>query len=214
MNAVNCPLCGKRKARRACPALRSEICAFCCGTKRLTEIQCPKDCPYLSTAREHPPAAFVRQQQHDIALLLRYMRDFSEGQSQLFLMAGAFIAGYQPPELHTLLDEDVAGAAAALAATYETAARGVIYEHRPASAAAERLAAALKPLFENARGNRGSVFERDAAVVLRRIEEAVGEIRGLATENRRPFLDLLGRTIHTRDSSTKAESEPSRLIVP
>ena len=124
-DAVSCPLCRKRKVRRACPALRSDICSFCCGTKRLTEIQCPKDCPYLSAAREHPPAAFVRQQQHDIALLLQYMRDFSEGQSQLFLMAGTFLAGYQPPELHALLDEDVAGAAAALAATYETAAHGV-----------------------------------------------------------------------------------------
>lgn len=211
---MNCPLCGKRKARRACPALQSEICAFCCGTKRLGEIQCPNDCPYLSTAREHPPAAFVRQQQRDIALLLHYMRDFSEGQSQLFLMAGAFIAGYQPPELLPLLDDDVAGAAGALAATFETAARGVIYEHRPASATAERLAAALKPLFENARGNQGSVFERDAAVVLRRIEGAVGEIRGLAPGNRRPFLDLLHRMMQKSDPSPKTESEPSRLIVP
>ncbi len=211
---MNCPLCGKRKARRACPALRSDICSFCCGTKRLTEIQCPEDCPYLSAAREHPPAAFVRQQQRDIALLLQYMRDFSEGQSQLFLMAGAFLAGYQPPELHALLDEDVAGAAAALAATYETAAQGVIYEHRPTSAVAGHLAAELKPLFEKARGNRGSIFERDAAVVLRRIGEAVGKIRGPAPEDRRPFLDLLSRMIRTREPSAKIESEPSRLIVP
>ena len=46
-----CPLCGKRNARRACPALGHLICAVCCGTKRLTEIACPSDCGYLATAR-------------------------------------------------------------------------------------------------------------------------------------------------------------------
>src|SRR4029079_6022625 len=52
---VICPLCGVRRARRGCPALGKQICAVCCGTKRLVEIQCPSDCAYLATAREHPP---------------------------------------------------------------------------------------------------------------------------------------------------------------
>ena len=42
-----CPLCGERKAKRACPALNRHICAVCCGTKRLVEINCPADCVYL-----------------------------------------------------------------------------------------------------------------------------------------------------------------------
>jgi len=212
-----CPLCGQRKARRACPALGRQICAVCCGTKRLTEIRCPHDCPYLATSREHPPAAMVRQQQRDFGLFVQFTRDFNERQSQLFLMACTFLARYEPPELHQVLDEDVGAAAAALASTFETAARGVIYEHRPASPPAERLAAALKPLLLEAGKHAGTAFERDAAVVLRRIEEAVREVRLIAPDEGRRFLDFVGRLIRETDASSGSDGpgvETPRLIVP
>ena len=48
---------------------------MCCGTKRLVEIQCPADCVYLASAREHPAAATIRRQQHDLSMLLQFMRD-------------------------------------------------------------------------------------------------------------------------------------------
>ena len=214
MLAVVCPLCGLRRARRACPALGKQICAVCCGTKRLVEIQCPSDCVYLAVAREHPPAAVVRQQQRDIQLLVRFIRDFSERQSQLFFLIDAFLLRYQPPELQLLIDEDVIDAAASLAATSETAARGVIYEHRPASPPAERLVAALKPLLAKAGQGGGTPFERDAAVVLRRIEEAAREARAVDRENRRAFLDLLGRVIPEREEEEPPSSASPRLIVP
>src|ERR1700704_4766830 len=60
MLAVVCPLCGQRKARRGCPALDKQICAVCCGTKRLVQIECPPDCAYLAVAREHRPPAAAR----------------------------------------------------------------------------------------------------------------------------------------------------------
>jgi hypothetical protein len=214
---VVCPLCGRRKARRACPALNKQICAVCCGTKRLVQIQCPTDCVYLTTAREHPPAAQVRQQQRDLGLLVQFMRDFNERQSQLFFLVNSVLAAYQPPELQPLIDDDVAESAAALAATLETSARGVIYEHRPASLPAERLMTTLKPLLAEAGKNGGTAFERDAAVVLRRIEEAAREIRVSETGNRRAFLDLIGRVIRKSASGTETpqtEPEAPRLIVP
>src|SRR6185503_9006811 len=115
----------------------------------------------------------------------------------------------------SVIDDDVAGAAGALAATFETAARGVIYEHRPPSAPAERLAAALKPLFAEAGAGGGTSFERDAAVVLRRIEEAVGAMRALEPGNPRPLLELLGRIIRKSPSGeAHGEGEAARLIVP
>ena len=214
MLAVVCPLCGLRRARRACPALGKQICAVCCGTKRLVEIQCPSDCVYLAVAREHPPAAVVRQQQRDIQLLVRFIRDFNERQSQLFFLIDAFLLRYQPPELQLLIDEDVIDAAASLAATSETAARGVIYEHRPASPPAERLVAALKPLLAKAGQGGGTPFERDAAVVLRRIEEAAREARAVDRENRRAFLDLLGLVIPESEEEERPSSAAPRLIVP
>jgi hypothetical protein len=197
---VLCPLCGIRSAKRSCPALGKQICAVCCGTKRNVQIQCPTDCPYLASAREHPAAAVVRQQQRDVGLMMQSMRDFNEGQSQLFLFINTFLMKYQPPELQALIDDDVVAAMSALAATYETASRGVIYEHRPASLPAQRLVTALSPVLAEA-GKGGSLFERDAAFVMRRIERAVADARALDQLNRRAYLDLLGRVIVKKDSS-------------
>jgi hypothetical protein len=184
------------------------------------EIQCPADCPWLASAREHPPAAAVRQQQRDVASFVQFVRDFSERQSQLFFLISTFVLGYDPPELHPLIDDDVAEGVAALASTFETASRGVIYDHRPASLAAERMIAALKPMLIDAGRGAGSAFERDAAVVLRRVEESVRQVRGQEPDNRRAFLELLRRVIRepprpdgSADRAAAPEAAP-RLILP
>ena len=190
---------------------------MCCATKRLVEIQCPSDCVYLAAAREHPSAAAVRQRQHDVATMMHAMRDLNQRQSQLFVIVATFLVRYQAPELQPLVDADVADATAALAATFETASRGVIYDHRAASLSAERLASSLKPVLLEAGAGGGSVFERDAGVVLRRFEEAVREMRAADAANRRPFLDLLVR-ITAADGGKAGEPpsppERSSLIVP
>jgi hypothetical protein len=173
---------------------------------------------YLASAREHPAAVVVRQQQRDITSVVQLMRDFSERQSQLFMLLNTFLLRYEPPELQPLIDEDIAEAGAAVAGTFETAARGVIYEHRPASLAADRLATALKTMLTEAGKNGGSPFERDAAVVLRRIEEAARQARVVDPSNRRAFLDLLQRVVGpATDRPSPADvmpKEPSRIIVP
>ena len=217
-----CRLCGLRRARRACPALDEQICPLCCGTKRLVEIQCTSDCAYLATAREHPPATVVRQQQRDLGLAVQFIRDFNERQSQLFFLITTFLVRYNPPELHALLDVDVAEAAEAMAATFETASRGVIYEHRAASPPAARLAAALTPTLAQAGQQGGTPFQRDAAVVLRRIEEAARHSSGIDPANPRALIELLGRVIRKTDEPAPQAlgdrdgegKEPSRLIVP
>ena len=216
-----CPLCGQRRARRACPALGHDICAFCCGTKRLVEIACPESCGYLTAAREHPPAVAVRRQQQDMDTAVQLLRDFNQRQSQIFFLLAAFIVRYQPPELQALVDDDVADAASALAATLETASRGVIYEHQALTASGARLAAALKALLLEAGQRAGTPFERDAAVVLRRIEDAArhrpdsGPGRDVAGP--RALVELLGRVIRTTaedDAQKPPSEEPPRLIVP
>lgn len=210
-----CPLCGTRKARRGCPAVGQQICAVCCGTKRLVEIRCPSDCTWLASAREHPPAATVRQQQRDVERLLDVARDFGQRQSQILILITTFLAGYQPQELQPLSDEDVANAAEAIASTLETSIRGVIYEHRAASLPAERLAAALKPLLAQAGQGAGTAFDRDAAVVLRRIAETLRAAAG-PDANPRAFLELAGRIARTSGSERGEPDAPPRpsLIIP
>jgi hypothetical protein len=185
------------------------------------QIRCPADCTWLASAREHPPAVVVRQQQRDVTLLLQVMRDFNERQSQLFGLLGTFLLRYEPPELQPLVDDDVVEAAAALASTLETASRGVIYEHRPPSLPAERLMAALKTVLGEAERALGSSLERDAAVVLRRVADTAKELRGFEPDNRRTFLDLLGRVLKNAppDASSNPDPDqdrpdPPRLIVP
>jgi hypothetical protein len=219
---VTCPLCGTRRARRGCPALGQQICPVCCGTKRLVEIQCPADCPYLATAKEHPAAIAVRRQQRDVTVLLEHARDLNQRQSELFLVLNRFLLQYEPPSLHPLIDDDVADAAAALAGTLETSLRGVIYDHRPAGLPAERLVTALKALIAEAGGHHaGSGFDRDAAVVLRRIEAGARQMRTAEPVNRRPYLDLVSRVLsQTQAGQPEAEAAAdaagghSRLIVP
>jgi len=211
---VLCPLCGERRARRGCPALGHQICAVCCGTKRLVQIACPADCAWLASAREHPPAVALRQQQRDVGLILQVMRDFSERQSQIFLLVSTFLVRYEAPELQPLIDADVAEAMTALASTFETSARGVIYEHRPASLPAERLVSGLKPLLAEAGKGGGTAFERDAAGVLRRVEEAVREVRAAEQENRRAFLDLLGRVVRKGDGRERTDAADARATSP
>lgn len=40
-----CPLCGK-KAKRKCPALKKNICSFCCASKRNDSIECSPECEH------------------------------------------------------------------------------------------------------------------------------------------------------------------------
>ena len=188
---------------------------MCCGTKRLVQIQCPSDCTWLASAREHPPAVAVRRHRRDVGVLVQVTRDLNERQTQIFILVTTFLLQYAPPDLHGVIDDDVAEAAAAVASTFETASRGVIYEHRPASLPAERLATELRHMLTEAGKGTTSSFDRDAGVVLRRLEEAVRDMRATDHENSRAFLDLMARVLPKTSGDAPAESdEPSRLIVP
>src|SRR5262245_991046 len=140
--------------------------------------------------------------------MVQFMRDLNQRQSQLFFLIAMFLARYEPPELQPLIDDDVREAAAALAATFETASRGVIYEHRPASLPAERLMAALKPILAEAGKGKGSAFERDAAVVLRRFEEGARDLAAAGTGNRREFLETLRRMVREVGAPPAEAPEP------
>jgi len=206
MRASNCPLCGQRRARRACPALGHQICAVCCGTKRLTEIQCPPDCGYLASAKTHPPAALQRQQERDARFVLPMIAGLSERQYQLFfLVQGTLhqlaVAGELPVD-----DDVIRDTAQALAATYETASKGIIYEHRPSSLHAERLARELKPLLEGQEGQRPVASERDLVEVLRRVERAADKARAALDGGRRAYLDLVGRLMQPAPQADASET--------
>jgi len=211
-----CASCGQRKGRRECPALRSTICPVCCGTKRLVEIRCPSDCVYLAAAREHPPAVVRRQQERDVARLVPAIQHLTERQYQLFFLFHTAIARHQPDGFARLVDADVADAAAALASTLETAIRGVIYEHTASSPPARALAAALKGLLAQIREQGARVFDGEAAVVLRAIEQGARTLKK-PEDSDTAYLELMARLLAgaAAPEPTRAESRPgSSLILP
>ena len=211
-----CPLCGRRPARRACPATGRTICPVCCGTKRLIELPCPDDCVYLHTARQHPPAVEQRQHQRDLALVLPAIRTLTTGQQQLFVLLLGLIHEQSGDPLRPLTDEDVIEAASCLAATHETAARGVIYEHQPRSLSAQRLGAALKEaLAELGREVGGRAIETDAPHALRAVAQAAQEVARSTARSRTAFLELTGRLGGPKPASGAGEApRAGGLILP
>ena len=215
-----CPLCGARKARRACPGVGQEICPICCGTKRLVEIRCPSTCGYLQAARAHPAAVEQRQRELDVAVIAPTLRDLTERQQQLFFLLLGVARGQADDPLRPLLDADVADAVSALAATYETSARGVIYEHQTQSLPAQRLVSDLQAaLAELSREGRARLVEREAPHALRAIERGVRAVAALPGAGRTAYLELARRVIGAAAGAdaTRPEDPPAPragLILP
>jgi hypothetical protein len=209
-----CPLCRSRKSKRSCPGVGQQICAVCCGTKRIVEIACPPTCIYLTTAQRHPAATVKRQQEQDLAVLLGALGRVSEPQLQLFFVIHTLISRIKPEGL-PLVDSDVAEAAGALATSFETASRGVLFEQQSSSPAAEALRRELKAFLTkiaSEAGAAGSRFEREAAAVLRGIERgARHEVEGIGS-GVVDYLTLVARILHERPPDPVQST--SRLILP
>ena len=191
-------MCGGGKAKRQCPALGRGICPTCCGTKRLVEIDCPPSCGWLKAARAHPHAAQQRQQEQDAGLVVPLIRGLDDGGYAVLMAclpaAVACRSTMDPPPL----DSDLQLAAAALAATAETAMRGVLYEHPADTPVAARLARAMSaPLAEAA---EAGVKRLDAstAAAMRRVEEAVKEFRRSGQTTPDAYFAFLARVLKPR----------------
>jgi hypothetical protein len=165
-----------------------------------------------------------RQQERDVAILLPTIRHLTERQYQLFFLLHSAIARHAPDGLARLLDVDVADAAAAVAATLETASRGVIYEHAAASLPAQKLARELTAMLEEIRKQGARVFDHEAAVTLRAIETGAREtarIEDPASAGRRTasadtaYLVLMRRVLDLQvDATPQPEAPQSSLILP
>jgi len=152
---VNCPICGKRKAARYCPAKGQQICAVCCGTEREVAISCPADCPYLIAAHRYEDE-HKREVSADAPFIEeRLPQDILHTQRQLMSALAFQIAKFASNE-PTATDPDVLAAVAALAATYKTLQSGLLYEKIPEIPAQRNLYLALR-----AKGGGGRQFRRD-----------------------------------------------------
>lgn len=144
-------------------------------------------------------------------------------QQRLTAMLLGFLAGDRP-DAPGLVDADVEQAALALAQTYETASRGIVYEHSATTATAQRLAADMKQVIDTDRGNGAHISDHSTAGVLRRIEAGAREARRALKQDddERAYLSMLRRVWTSagstagREADTDAEDRPSPagLILP
>jgi hypothetical protein len=188
-----CKLCEKKRARRHCPGLGSDICPSCCGAERENSIDCPSACEYLQEARlrEHPASS------PDDALPnqdIRVSEDFLREKEPIVVWISEALT--RAMEREKAVDQDAREALGALIRTYRTLESGLIYETRPPNPYAAALQDALKSAIEKLRQqlteSSGLQTLRDADVLcvlvfLERIEfqYANGRRRG------RAFYDFL-----------------------
>ena len=199
MSTQKCPVCRDRKPKRSCPALGQTICTVCCATKRLIEIHCPQDCVYLSSARSHPPAVVQRRQERDLSFLLPLIKDLTDTQYRLVLLYQSVVVKHAEAAIPGPRDIDIAEAAAAVAATLETAGKGIIYEHQAASVPAQRLTTELRRALGELIAQNTSQqarLERESALALRRLEQGARSAeRALAGDEPPIYLRLLQRML-------------------
>ena len=208
---MTCPSCGKRPAKRACPALRQDICAVCCATKRLVDISCTEDCRFLESAQRHPAAVVRRQIDADVAILMGTIGRLSEQQLQLFFLLQSMVLSFKPEGLARLTDGDVALATGALAASLETASKGVIFEESTGSVVAEGLRRALKPVIDEVTKGGGSRVEREVALVLRGMERGARHEGKQIPDGDTTYLTLVARVFQQGPQQPAAPVKP--LIV-
>ncbi len=124
-----CKICGKRRAKRACPAVGGDICPICCGTEREISLSCPLECEFLRAGHRHEKPVPITENQlayPEIQVTEEFLLDHEE---LLLFCAYALVDA----ALHTAggIDKDVIAALEALIQTRRTLESGLVYETRP-----------------------------------------------------------------------------------
>jgi hypothetical protein len=207
---VSCPLCRERKGKRHCPAKAERICSACCGSKRLVEIDCPRDCAYLTGAHAGAWDGRETERTRDQRRLAPSLQGLSDAQAQLLLVA---IVGLERlrSERRELDDRVVQHAVSALRKTLETRGHGILYDHAAEDLRAQSLLHELRGLFDSkdAEGRPVSPADADLLATLRALESLIE--RTLREGGRTDFLDMASRI--AADLRRESQSRTERLIV-
>ena len=126
--AISCRLCGKRRAKRACPAVGGAICAICCGEQREVILFCPLECEFLREAHKHEKTVEIAAEEisnRDVEV----SEEFIRSQEELLLYSIYSLIQATLRTAHAV-DTDVLAALAALIQTRRTAQSGLLYETR------------------------------------------------------------------------------------
>ncbi|MBV8864679.1 MAG: hypothetical protein JO210_04685 [Acidobacteriaceae bacterium] len=211
-NLVLCKICGKRRAKRLCPAVHGDICAICCGTEREVSLSCPLECNYLREAHKHEkpvPVVETQLNNSDIVVTEELLSKHEE-----FLLFCIYTLVQAAVRNSGAVDADVVAALEALIQTHRTLSSGLFYETKAenmVALAVQRSFAASLADYQKLRSERDALSPiRDSEVLtvlvfLYRI--------GQQNQNGRPrgrmFIDLLS---HMTPQESVEERAPSIII--
>jgi hypothetical protein len=211
---MSCPVCRRRRGKRACPAKGEAICSQCCGTKRRVEIDCPPDCAFLDGAHAGAWEGRSVDRDRDARRVGPFLEGLSEAQGRLVLLALVGVTAIRARR-RELDDRLLLEAVQALRKTVETREKGILYEHPAGDARAQGLAHELGELFaaEGADGRSHAPADRDLAEALSRLEGAVtAALR--EGESGHAFLDSATRLAARLGPPPEARPRSSLIVAP
>jgi hypothetical protein len=212
---VSCPICGKRKAERFCPAKGEKICAVCCGTEREVSIDCPSDCTYLVAAHRYENE-HQRSIPADTPLLDEKIPQDTVYAHQQLMSAVAFSIAKFCAVQPTATDPDVLVALEALAQTYKTLGSGIIYENPPVAPLPRELYAALIAFLtevkkQQAERANSAAWKDSEVFFLLVFLYRMGLLRTNGRPRSRRFIEFLRGQF---PQAPELKREESRIIVP
>lgn len=212
VETVLCKICGKRRARRACPAVQGDICTICCGTEREVSLACPLECEYLQEAHRREKPVPVTENQianRDITITEDFLRSHEE--LLLFTVYSLVQAGLRTSGA---LDADVMAALEALIQTHRTKESGLVYETRPENS----VAASVQRLFSESLEEYNKIrAERESLNPVRNSEilsilvflHRLGQQNQNGRPRGRMFLDMLRHMV----PNTRVEERAPSIIL-
>jgi hypothetical protein len=208
-----CKICGKRRAKRNCPAVHGDICTLCCGTEREVSLSCPLDCVYLQEGHKHEKAVPMEPQQisySNVRVTEEFLREHED--FLLFCVYSLLQAAMRTPGA---VDTDVLAALDAAIRTQQTLESGLVYETRAENQIAEgvrRLLSASMNDYGKLRSEKGLPVLRDSEifntlVFLHRLgqQSLTGRPRG------RMYLDLLRQMVP--DGGVRVQEHAPSIIL-
>jgi hypothetical protein len=211
---VLCKICGKRRAKRACPAVHGDICPLCCGTEREVSLSCPLECEYLQEAHKREKPMDVAESElanPDIVVTEEFIRQHEE--LLLFTIYSLLEAALRTAGA---IDSDVLEALGALIQTHRTLESGLVYETRAENALAasvQRLLAASLADYQKVREEReGLAAVRNSEILAILVFlQRVGQQNQNGRPRGRMYLDLLRHM--TPPEAPRVEERPSGIIL-
>ena len=195
---ASCVLCAARRGTRPCPALKTEVCSLCCGTRRRRTVACPDDCGFLRQGRAYQELRVGATEP------LRKARELSPEYVNALDLS---ILEVRNTRFRDLLDREVREALESVLKTVETGEKGLIYEYRSPDPRIQILSDAIKRVVDEFQNKRRVETTVTRACLL----AAVAAIKSLLRHNPDSvaYLDLI--TQYAREAGPAPE-RPSGLI--